>query len=393
MIDTMGWARIGQEEERESKPKHGKTLKQVASRIRISQKLTNGLEANMKGKVLVKCELPKDVQNQVNRILEWSIDSGDTEQDVRLEQDMIEIIEPEEMLLHEEKPVPNNPKSADGRKDPTNKKDNPYGVFLDAVAGEEDEDDDNKGLVSGLKSWLGFAGTLSRTSSVPSAATDQQKPPWLKGENTGDDTMTKKAEENMTKIAGEFCTWLKDLPGEDKSVNQIGETHLRSLFDTAQSANPGTTKLAEGLRSWAKFGSKVAGDATVQVAGSTNQTQASKNKFAEKLMGTSAASKKTSKEKEVSKYEKMLYYGAWYLDPNDWEKRYHRQIETQGGTNIEDKTKGKLQACLPGQVDLMGIQQPISQLHSTKAFGAYLSQKKNYKKPKFIKNIMTSNEI
>ena len=27
-----------------------------------------------------------------------------------------------------------------------------------------------------------------------------------------------------------------------------GEEHLRSLFDTAQSANPGTTKLAEGLR-------------------------------------------------------------------------------------------------------------------------------------------------
>ena len=89
----------------------------------------------------------------------------------------------------------------------------------------------------------------------------------------------------------------------------------------------------------------------------------------------------------------MLYYGSWYLEPKEAEKRYHRQIETQGGTNIEDKTKGKLQASLPGQVDLMGIQQPISQLHSTKAFGAYLSQKKNYKKPKFIKNIMTSTEI
>ena len=86
----------------------------------------------------------------------------------------------------------------------------------------------------------------------------------------------------------------------------------------------------------------------------------------------------------------MLYYGAWYLDPKDWQKR---QIEMQGGTQIEDKTKGKLQASLPGQVDLMGCQQPISQLHSTKAFGMYLSQKKNYKKPKFIKYIMNSSEI
>ena len=81
----------------------------------------------------------------------------------------------------------------------------------------------------------------------------------------------RKAEERMSRIAGEFCTWLRDLPGEDTKVtlyprldckplqvNQMGEEHLRSLFDTAQSANPGTTKLAEGLRSWAKFGSNMA---------------------------------------------------------------------------------------------------------------------------------------
>ena len=87
----------------------------------------------------------------------------------------------------------------------------------------------------------------------------------------------------MSRIAGEFCTWLRDLPGEDNKValhwhshfflivivifmivivgpvqyktwitmtkvNRMGEEHLRALFDTAQSANPGTTKLAEGLR-------------------------------------------------------------------------------------------------------------------------------------------------
>ena len=31
-------------------------------------------------------------------------------------------------------------------------------------------------------------------------------------------------------------------------VNRMGEEQLRALFDTAQSTNPGTTKLAEGLR-------------------------------------------------------------------------------------------------------------------------------------------------
>ena len=393
LIDTTGWAKIGPEEGEELKQKHEKSIKQVASRIRISQKLSNGLEANMKGKVLLKCELPQNVQTQVNRVLDWSLDSGDGYQGEDVGQNNIE---QEELSLEGEKSIDMEKelKTADLKMDPTNTKDNPYGVFLDAVAGEDDDKEDrNKGLIGGLKSWLGFAGTLSQTGSAPSAPADQQKPPWLKGENTGDDTMTKKAEENMTKIAGEFCAWLKDLPGEDQSVNQISETHLRSLFDTAQSANPGTTKLAEGLRSWAKFGSKVTGEVTVNIDPGTGKAQASKARFVEKLLGTSGASKQTNKHKEVSKHEKMLYYGAWYLDPKDWEKRYHRQIETQGGTNIEDKTKGKLQACLPGQVDLMGIQQPISQLHSTKAFGAYLSQKKNYKKPKFIKNIMTSSEI
>ena len=123
-------------------------------------------------------------------------------------------------------------------------------VFLDAVADEPDEEDERKGIASGVKSWLSMV--VPQSGSEPaSSPTEDQKCPWMKVENTGDDTMTKKAEENMTKIAREFCSWLKDLPGEDRSINQISGTHLRSLFDTAQSANPGTTKLAEGLRSWA----------------------------------------------------------------------------------------------------------------------------------------------
>ena len=43
----------------------------------------------------------------------------------------------------------------------------------------------------------------------------------------GEDTMTKKAEEHMSKIAGDFCNWLRDLPGEDRSINSLSETQLR----------------------------------------------------------------------------------------------------------------------------------------------------------------------
>ena len=60
----------------------------------------------------------------------------------------------------------------------------------------------------------------------------------------------------------------------------------QALFDTAQSANPGTTKLAEGLRSWAKFGSTVTG-AEMSKKGSLEKRRPRLGdaKFVEKLLG------------------------------------------------------------------------------------------------------------
>ena len=52
----------------------------------------------------------------------------------------------------------------------------------------------------------------------------------------------------------------------------------------------------------------------------------------------------------------------------------------------------KLRAALPGAVDMMGFQQPVSQLQATKAFASYLNDKKGYKKPAFIKHIIKSND-
>lgn len=53
--------------------------------------------------------------------------------------------------------------------------------------------------------------------------------PWTRGDkgSGGEDTMTKKAEEHMSKIAGDFCNWLRDLPGEDRAINSLSETQLR----------------------------------------------------------------------------------------------------------------------------------------------------------------------
>jgi len=44
------------------------------------------------------------------------------------------------------------------------------------------------------------------------------------------------------------------------------------------------------------------------------------------------------------------------------------------------------------KVDMMGIVQPVCQLHSTKAFGQFLADQPNYKKPAFIKHILRSND-
>ena len=272
---------------------------------------------------------------------------------------------------------------------------NPYAEFLDNI-GDNEVEEDAGGLLGGLKSWLGFAGSMTG-SGAAAASEPQAAKPWVKGEKAGEDAMTRKAEENMSKIAGDFCNWLRDLPGDDKTVNQMGESHLRSLFDTAQSANPGTTKLAEGLRSWAKFGSTVTGAENTK-RGIVDQVQPllSQKKFVEKLLGIKgglkAAHLQPKKPRKESNRDRMMYYGAWYVEPKDWQKRFERQVETSGGTKIEDKTKGKLKAALPGQVDMMGVQQPVSQLQATKAFGQYLNEKQNYKKPNFIKHILKSNE-
>ena len=34
-----------------------------------------------------------------------------------------------------------------------------------------------------------------------------------------------------------------------------------------------------------------------------------------------------------------MYYGAWYMEPDTWQSRHGRQVETRGGTEREDNTK------------------------------------------------------
>ncbi|XP_023323755.1 uncharacterized protein LOC111697851 isoform X2 [Eurytemora carolleeae] len=201
----------------------------------------------------------------------------------------------------------------------------------------------------------------------------------------------------MNRIAGEFCSWLRELPGEDRTVNNIGEAHLRGLFDTAQSSNPGRTKLAEGLRAWAKFGATVTGGGGPGIA-ETVLPLINQKRFAEKILGrktgslssrkaeTGGGARKLKRRKE-SKRSRRLQYGIWYLHPQKWQERHVRLIATRGGLNIQDKSKIGLRACLPGPVDMLGGTQPVHQLQATVAFGEFLGLR-GIRKPRFVQHIL-----
>ena len=222
-----------------------------------------------------------------------------------------------------------------------NFQENPYFIFLDAVSGEEEDLGDSPGVMGGLQSWLGFAGSLggNEVTNMSSVNINQVRRPWLKHEKSNEEGMSKKAEEHMTKIAGDFCTWLRGLPGEDKTINKLSEAHLRSLFDTGQ--DKARSVLTEEPEQETEGNSKA---------------------------GPSPDSEEAGVEggKGESCVERRHYYGTWYVRPADWSSRYSRLINTRGGRILIDQSGVKLGACLPGQVDMMGGQQPVSQLHSTK---------------------------
>ena len=142
--------------------------------------------AQLKGKLLVKCELPEELHQETNEILGWVIPSPKKQVSVA----------PAGMSSEMEPPKTQAKK--------LNKIENPYAEFLDTIADYQDED--GGGLMGGLKSWLGFAGSMTGTGAAV-LSEPQAGRPWTRMEKTGDDNMTKKAEEHMNKIATDFCNW------------------------------------------------------------------------------------------------------------------------------------------------------------------------------------------
>ena len=224
-----------------------------------------------------------------------------------------------------------------------------------------------------------------------------------------DEAMAKKAEATMHKISSEFCRWVRNLPGEDVSVNEISEDTISALFDTGISANPGRSVIGEGLKSWAKFGSSVTGTekAIKELQSPFNaQRRCGKlndQKYVEKLFGGSVSLKNTATKAKSNKYDLSAHqlrkcYGAWYQDPSKWNDyltNLKENIPSSDSDYCNDKwsvANENLRAELPGQVNMMGGQQPVAQLHSTRAFDKYLSDLENYDKPTFLIHIFNSQD-
>ena len=269
---------------------------------------------------------------------------------------------------------------------------NPYLRFLNQLA-----EDEHSGMMSGLQSWLGFAGSMTGTgSSILNKS--RTKNPWVKKEIPApDETLQKAAEDRMHKISTDFCIWMRNLPGEDKSVNETSEETISALFDTAISANPGRSAIGEGLKSWATFGSSVTGtDKSRNEQKPPFDTKIRhgklKNKeYVDKLFGRSVNLKNTevthhAMENNLTSHQLRKDYGAWYLEPKHWNSHYRNQRGKKG--RIPETVPGeKMRAEPPGEVNMMGLQQPVSQLMSTTAFDKYLRSTGSYKTPTFLKHI------
>ena len=175
--------------------------------------------------------------------------------------------------------------------------------------------------------------------------------------------MNKKAEEHMTRIAGEFCTWLRSLPGEDKKVNQMTEEHLRALFDTGHGKSGGDLVVPQ---------ESVDGDSDDEDEGAKTTTFALEEK-------TTSSSKSRGKGDQIRcnwikqfvqhspflesmNKQRRQYYGRWYLQPRQWDTRLQHNLSTRGGDVKIDNTRVKLgvsPSC--AKVDVT-----VAQLHSTK---------------------------
>ena len=210
--------------------------------------------------------------------------------------------------------------------------------------------------------------------------------PWIITDEHTKDKHSRKTEERLDRITRRYCSWVRQLPGEQHDEVTISEEQIKHLFSHRAQSSTSSSKTAEGLRSWARFG--MAQRDQGEKAKDARALDISVHGDQHKRVQPSGPQVKQSKSLGSLRQRQM--YGAWYLDPKDWNTHYKQRIKFHSH-HIEDDQEAKtLQASLPGQVDMLGNTEPVSQLHATKAFRSYLEGKNDYSQPPFIKYIFKS---
>ena len=231
---------------------------------------------------------------------------------------------------------------------------NPYLKFLDSIKDENIESFD-----------------LSKPPSMI-------KLPWLPVDKIQEDPISRKAEERIDRIASRYCAWVRQLPGAAHNGLTVNEEQIKDLFSHTIKSSTSSSKLSAGLRSWVRFGMF---NAAKSEAGSGAERKELKQML-----------KEVKNAGNISSSKHRQLYGAWYLPPDCWNKRYKQQVEIFSGRSRRDSFDALLCASLPGQVDMMGQTLPVSQLQSTKAFKKYLENNVEYKQPEFIRHIFKSTD-
>ena len=70
--------------------------------------------------------------------------------------------------------------------------------------------------------------------------------------------------------------------GEDQTINNVPPEKIRNLFDSTNVSKTGSSKVVEGLKSWAKFGADISGAANSSIL-SIAKTEMSKLKAKKKF--------------------------------------------------------------------------------------------------------------
>ena len=103
-----------------------------------------------------------------------------------------------------------------------------------------------------------------------SVADGSNQRPWIITDEHTKDKHSRKVEERLERITRRYCSWVRQLPGEQHDEVTISEEQIKHLFSHTAQSSTSSFKTAEGLRSWVRFGmtqrdqGEIVEDATIQ---------------------------------------------------------------------------------------------------------------------------------